>query len=59
MIGAGAQMQKEDEVDADLRKGEHDQPDRDAGAQSKLVCDTTKEAIVARIARPSPAVYDR
>src|SRR5262249_50971695 len=29
------------------------------GAQSKLVCDTMNEAIVARIARPSPAVYDR
>ena len=29
------------------------------GGQSKLVCDTTKEAIVARIASPSPTVYDR
>jgi hypothetical protein len=29
------------------------------GAHSKLVCDTTKEAIVARTASPSPTVYDR
>src|SRR5215831_4491395 len=29
------------------------------GAQSKLVCDTMNEAIVARTASPSPAVYDR
>src|SRR6266516_1086809 len=28
------------------------------GGQSKLVCDTMKEPIVARIASPSPAVYD-
>src|SRR5438034_138851 len=29
------------------------------GGHSKLVCDTTKEAIVARIASTRPAVYDR
>src|SRR5205807_10543592 len=29
------------------------------GAHSKLVCDTTKDTIVARMASPSPAVYDR
>jgi hypothetical protein len=29
------------------------------GAQIKLVCATTNEAIVARIARTRPAVYDR
>ena len=28
LIGPAADMQKEDEVDADLREGEHDQPDR-------------------------------
>jgi hypothetical protein len=52
-------MQEEDEVDADLREGEYDQPDRDTRGQSKLVCDTTKEAIVATTASTSPAVYDR
>jgi hypothetical protein len=29
------------------------------GGHSKLVCETMKEPIVARIASPSPAVYDR
>ena len=29
------------------------------GGHNKFVCDTTKDAIVSRIANPSPAVYDR
>ena len=56
VIGPAPQMQKEDEVHADLSKGEHDQPGRYARGHSKLVCDTTKEPIVARIASPSSAV---
>jgi hypothetical protein len=35
-VGAAAQMQKEDEVDADLREGEHDQPDRDARGPEQI-----------------------
>ncbi len=49
-------MQKEDEVDAYLREGKYDQPDRDARGQSKLVCDTTKERDRRTIASPSPTV---
>ena len=29
------------------------------GGHSKFVCDTTNEAIVSRMASPSPTVYDR
>ena len=35
--GSAARMQEEDQVGADLREGEYDQPDRDARAQSRLV----------------------
>src|SRR5262249_46778620 len=36
VVGSGAEMQKEDEVDADLCKGEHDQPDRYAGRPQQI-----------------------
>src|SRR5712692_10830611 len=35
-VGAAAQMQKEHEMDADLREGEHDQPDRDARSPEQI-----------------------
>jgi hypothetical protein len=35
-VGSAAQMQKEDEVDADLRQGEYDQPDRDARGPEQI-----------------------
>src|SRR6266404_1524944 len=36
VVGPAAEMQKEDEVDADLREGEHDQPDRYARGPQQI-----------------------
>jgi hypothetical protein len=42
-VGPAAQMQKEDEMDADLREGEYDQPDRDAGGSRRREPPTSRE----------------
>jgi len=53
VIGPAAQMQKEDEMHADLRESQHDQPDRYAWGpqQIRLRDDERRSRIESRCAR--------
>jgi hypothetical protein len=54
VIRPAAEMQKEDKVNADLGQARHDTSDRRTGGHSRSVRATSREAVVATIASPSP-----